>query len=304
MAKGNSAGTGTAVAPTQPAKPPANTAKVVGTMMEASADRLAHVLPRHMTPGKLMQVVTTLVYRTPKLQQCPPATILAAVMQAAELGLDLSPAMGEAYLIPRWNKASGGLECQFQPGYQGLVKLARQSGSVAYIQARVVHEADSFGYRYTPDLAFEHTPYIGGDPGQITHVYCMAKLSSGDFMVEVMTRDEVEGIRRRSESAERGPWVSDWAEMARKTVLKRLCKRLPRSVELASAIDSDNEEYRTDDYEVRAQVSPVGPRVSRSAALAASLMPPAEEPEFREGTGGVIATEAEEGPIDEPGAEG
>lgn len=238
--------------------PPRSQPERVRVVLQKAAGRLAEVLPKHLTPERMIHVVMMLNYRTPKLQACEPASILAAVMQSAALGLDLSPTMGEGYLIPRWNSKAGVNECTFQPGYRGLVKLARNSGAVVSIRADLVHQADHFSYRFTPDLEFVHEPYLGSERGDVTHVYAIAKLPTGEFQVEVMTRAEVEAIRMRSQSPNAGPWATDWAEMARKTPLKRLCKRFPMSVELADAVDADNADYEVPGSpgEVTARVAP------------------------------------------------
>ncbi len=211
---------------------------------DAAIERVAKVAPKHLSPERVVQVAATMVYRTPGLQKCDPNSILSAVIQAAELGLDISPAMGEAYLIPRWNAKAGVTECQFQPGYKGLIKLARQSGQIALIQARLVREGERFEYRYTPDLEFLHEPIISGD-APVVAVYAYAKLASGDTVIEVMTAEEVEAIRNRAQAGKSGPWVTDWNEMAKKTVLKRICKSLPRSLDLARAIEIDDGDYAT-----------------------------------------------------------
>lgn len=229
-------------------------------VLEDSIDRLEQALPRHLTPERVIQVVTTLNYRTPDLQKCDPSSILACVVQASTMGLELNPTFGEGYLIPRWNRNLGGLECTFMPGYRGLVKLARQSGGVAYAKAELVREGDLFEFGFDPELRFRHAPSLGPDRGNITRVYAVAKLASGDHLIEVMTVDEVEVIHERSESyrtaqkkkePERGPWVTDWAEMAKKTVLKRLCKSLPMSVELAGAVEADNAFHGDEGISVR-----------------------------------------------------
>lgn len=221
--------------------------------LESQSDRIARALPRHLTPERLIQVVSTITYRTPRLQQCPAESILAAVIQASTLGLDLAPALGEAYLIPRMDRDRGVMQCHFQPGYRGLAKLARNAGGCAYIKAMLVHEADIFAYRYTPDLEFEHVPHLAHDRGEVTHSYAVAKLPTGGHLIEVLTAEEVEAIHRRSESyltaqrygkPESGPWATDRGEMAKKVAVKRLCKSLPMSPELASAIDADDAEYR------------------------------------------------------------
>lgn len=234
--------------------------------LESQYDRIAKALPRHLTPERLIQVVSMINFRTPKLQQCAPSSIFAAVIQASTLGLDLAPSLGEAYLIPRKNRDKDVMECHFQPGYRGLAKLARQSGGCTYIKAMLVHERDVFAYRYTPDLVFEHAPHLGMGRGAVTHCYAVAKLATGEHLIEVMTTEEIGAIHHRSESfltaqrynkQESGPWVSDWGEMAKKTVTKRLCKSLSMSPELADAIEADNAEYQSDEPgRPRARVAP------------------------------------------------
>lgn len=212
------------------------------TYLESKAGEIAKALPRHLSAERQVTLMHQLIYRTPDLQKCAPDSILAAVIQAGSLGLDLSPSLGEAYLIPRWNSKAGVTECQFQPGYQGLAKLARQAGGINYLQARPVYHEDQFDLVYDPDLRLSHTPKIG-DRGKVDYVYAVCKLATGEHLIEVMTTAEIEGIRNRSKSGQSGPWVTDWLEMAKKTVLKRLVKSLPRSTELAAAIDADNADY-------------------------------------------------------------
>lgn len=325
MAKGSSNGGTAATLPAHQVqgKPPASTAKAVGTMLEASMNRLAAVLPKHLTPARVVQVVSSLVYRNPRLQECDRNSIFTAVIRASSLGLDLEQSANEAHLVPRWNSriertdgGSGGYECHFQPGYQGLRKLAMRSGHYALIESRLVYEGDVFTYSYEPDLTFHHSPTLFDDRrGAVVCAYAIAKLTNGERQIKVLTISEIEenhhrrseGYRtaQRKQKAEEGPWVTDWPEMARKSALIALCKDLEKSHELIDALAAEVELHRSDD------LAPVTLRPadypSRSAALAVSLGPPAEEPEFREGTGGVIGVEADEGDTvaaSEPGSEG
>ena len=251
-------------------KPPSRDIK---DLLASQQDRLRAVLPKHLSPERVSQIVALMVHQNPSLQKCSPLTILSSVIEACELGLEFG-ALKEAWLIPYGN------ECQMQPSYQGLLKLARQSGEIAYIHSRLVHQQDVFRVNFTPDLEFVHSPAFGGNRGPVTHIYAVAKLRSGEHIIEVMTADEVEAVRKRSRAGKSGPWVTDWNEMARKTVLKRLTKALPRSTELARAIEADDRQY---EHEAGASVTvvsspPAG--LSRSERLAAQLAgPTADEPE-------------------------
>lgn len=209
---------------------------------------LVKVCSRGLSAERQIEVAVLLIYRTPDLQKCDPSSLFASVMQASSLGLDLSPARGEAYIVPRWNSNAGCQEATFMPGYRGLAKLAHRTGNVIYIQPELVHKGDKFRVWRDPDTNIEHEMSFGKST-EVTHVYAVAKLVSGDRLVTVLTRDEVEGIRKRSSAANRGPWVSDWAEMAKKTAVRRLCKSLPfgddseAAQQLHAAIEADNYEY-------------------------------------------------------------
>jgi len=216
--------------------------KRIALALEASRERIASTLPRHLTPERMIRVAMAAIYRTPKLQECDPWSIAAAVMQASELGLEPGGVRQEGYLVPYFNKKTKSYECQFQPSYRGLLKLSRQSGEIRLIAAHVVYEGDTFEIKYGFEPDVVHRPALS-ERGQPVAVYSVAVLQSGERDVEFMTAQEVEAIRRRSKSPDEGPWVTDWGEMARKTVLRRHLKRLPCSVQLAMAIERDNAHY-------------------------------------------------------------
>lgn len=289
---------------TQGERRPATQPQALKAVLEASLSRLAAALPKGLAPERWVQVVQALNFKTPKLQQCEPASILSAVLQGAALGLDFSPTMGEAYLIPRWNKnigpmgrdgktPMGALECQFQPGYRGLAKLARNSGEVTSIQARIVREADDFDYGYRPELVLNHRPYIGDDCGEVVGVYAVARLASGEYMADWMTKKDVLKIQARSDARESGPWKNDWDEMAKKTVIKRLSKLLPMNTELATAIEADNREY-----EANINASQLAGTPQRGMAGLAGQLGLEETP--RPPSPSVLYTEADETSQEEP----
>lgn len=203
--------------------------------LEAMKPQLALALPKHMTADRMMRIVMTTVQRTPEILECSQVSVFGAIVQAAQLGLEPDGILGQAYLIP-FKRV-----CQLIPGYKGLVKLARNSGELSTIYARVVHEKDAFKYAYGLSDVLEHVPELSGDPGDITHAYAVARLKDGSVQFDVMSATEIEAIRRRSKAGNSGPWVTDWAEMAKKTVLRRLCKMLPASIELQRAVVLDEQ---------------------------------------------------------------
>lgn len=207
-------------------------------MLTARKSELQAALPRHLTADKMLRLTFTAATKNPKLLECSPASVYGAVLQAAQLGLE-PDLLGQAYLVPFWNAKKKVLEVQLIPGYLGLLTLARRSGQIASIEARVVREGDAFEYEFGLTPKLKHRP----DPkaeGEITHVYAIARfMHGGEPSWEVMTTAEVELHRSRSRASQAGPWVTDWPAMALKTVLRKLCKLLPASVELQTAVQLD-----------------------------------------------------------------
>ncbi len=209
----------------------------VFSMLQAYKEQIQAALPRHMSVDRMVRIAMTEIRRTPQLMKCDPVSLFGAVIQAAQLGLE--PGInGQAWLIPFWNSKRKAYEVQFIPGYKGLMDLARRSGRVKKIVARVVREGDEFDYRLGTDEYIKHVPRSGPD-APLYAAYAVATLDDGTQQFEVMLRPEVDAIRKRSKAGENGPWVTDYEEMAKKTVVRRLCKYLPASVELATAVSLD-----------------------------------------------------------------
>lgn len=207
--------------------------------LEEKARYMNAALPKHMTPERLARVAITAISSNPRLLECTRESLALALIEAGQLGLEPHGVMGQAYLVPYYNGKTKRYEAQFQVGYRGLIDLARRSGQITKIEARVVREGDEFLYEYGLRPQLVHRP----DPtsqGEMTHVYAIAWLKEGEPIFEVMTRDQVEAIRRRSKAADSGPWVTDYEAMARKTAVKRLAKYLPLSPEAEAAIEADN----------------------------------------------------------------
>jgi recombination protein RecT len=210
--------------------------KTLAQKIEQMKPEIARALPRHLNPDRVARIAVTVMRRTPKLAECTPESFLGALMTCAQLGLEPGP-LGHAYLVPY------GSEVTFIAGYRGLVDLARRSGQVQSVNARVVRVGDEFDYAFGLDPKLEHKPKADVDQ-VITHVYAVVRLKDGGADFDVMTRAEVEAIRKRSRAAKDGPWVTDYAEMAKKTVLRRLLKTAPMSVEYQQAVAND-EQTRT-----------------------------------------------------------
>lgn len=200
-------------------------------------------LPRHVTAERLARVALTEVRKNPALARCDQTSFLGALMTCAQLGLEPGGPLGHAYLIPFENRKAGRTEVQFIVGYRGMIDLARRSGQIVSIEARAVYEGDTFEVTLGLDSNLRHVPDFDNpartQPEKLRFVYSVAKLKDGGVQFEVMSRREVEAVRAQSRAGSSGPWVTHFEQMALKTVVRRLFKWLPISVELAAAIEAD-----------------------------------------------------------------
>lgn len=182
---------------------------------------LEQISTKWFRPDQVKTQAMLAVARNPELLRCTQASFLESMVRATELGLRFAGAGGEAYLVP-YKSA-----CTLVIGYRGLCALARRTGKVTRIEARCVHEKDHFEIRYGSGQQIEHRPHLGPDRGDIVAAYALAELKDGDLQLEVMTRAELDAIMKRSPSSSKGPWRTDFGEMCRKSVVRRLCKYLP-----------------------------------------------------------------------------
>lgn len=199
-------------------------------------ERIARALPKHITQEKMTAVFLTACTTTPALIECEPMSLMKAVVEASQLGLLPDGVLGHGYILPY------GKQAKFIPGFRGLIDLARRSGKIAWVQARVVHENDEFEYTYGAEPTLVHKPAqaLGLEPGEFHAVYAAAKfIETGEVAFEVMYKDDIEKIRKGSPAGKRGPWVTHFDEMARKTVVRKLMKYLPLSPEVQDAVTVD-----------------------------------------------------------------
>ena len=192
-----------------------------------------------LAPERFTRIVLTTLSSNRQLQQCKPETFLGAMMQAAQLGVEPNTPLGQAYLIPYRNH--GQLECQFQLGYKGLVDLAYRSGEITDISAHEVHENDTFEYELGLEPKLKHVPALK-DRGRVILYYAVFHTKAGGYGFEVMSVDDIRShMIKFSKAAQIGfsPWKTNFDEMAKKTVIKRVLKYAPIKTEFVRQVAQD-----------------------------------------------------------------
>lgn len=205
-----------------------------------SADFKAQItmaLPKHLTPDRFVRVLMTATIKNPLLLQCTQESMFKGIFDCAAAGLELDGR--RAHLIPFKNNRKGVYEAQLILDYKGVAELVLRSGIVSTIHADIVCENDVF--EYDRGAVSIHKIDLKQERGEMYAVYCLIRMKDGTEKAEVMSKRDVDRIRARSRSASDGPWVTDYAEMAKKTVFKRASKWVPLSSEVRGAIESEDE---------------------------------------------------------------
>ncbi len=256
---------------------------VLRDQFDAMDSEIEKVLPEHVTLDKFKRIVLTAVNRNPDLMQADRRSLFAACLDAATDGL---PPDGRDAALVVFNtkvKVPGKQDVwikkvQYMPMISGIYKKVRNAGEISTLSSHVVYVSDEFDYwidEEGPHL--KHTPYLAGDRGQVLLVYAVCKLKDGSVEIETMTTAEIEQVRQVSRAKDGGPWASWWGEMARKTVVRRLSKRLPMSSDLERLMHRDDSMYDLEQEQRPAVDAPPRPR-----RLDYEPAPPAQGEEFDE----------------------
>lgn len=218
----------------------------VAYFLRQKQGEIAKMLPRHLNAERLLKVAQIAATTTPALAECDVPSLVGAIGQCAQMGLEPNTVLGHAYLVPfntkrkdaqgneRWVKS-----VQVIIGYKGLIDLARRSGQIVSIAAHEVCANDQFELVYGLDEKLNHIPAMH-DRGGVIGFYAVAKLKDGGHCFEFMSTQQVTEIMKATQSkGNYGPWKDNFIEMGRKTVIRRLAKYLPLSIEFQTAAALD-----------------------------------------------------------------
>lgn len=218
---------------------------------ETMQKQFAAALPTHLSPERYCRIATTALRRNPALQKCTQESVFKCLLDLSSVGLE--PDGRNAHLIPY------GKECTLIIDYKGLVQLVKKSGDVQKIHADVVCDKDVFVFDKGEIKA--HSVNYKDPRGDVYATYAEVTYKDGTTQAVVMSKDDVEKIRARSKAGKstNSPWSTDWDEMAKKTVFKRLCKWLNLSPEAESMIAVSNTEFDMGIRNITPSVNPMKP---------------------------------------------
>ena len=221
--------------------------KSYSMVISEKLDSITEALPKDFNKARFVQNALSLLNEKPDLGKFGQAKIMAGLMRGAMLGLDFFNR--EAYLV------GYGSDLQYQTSYIGAQKLVKKYSikPVKNIYAELVREDDVFetgieaNKRYVTfkPKVFNNKPVIGA--------FAVAEFQDGDILVETMNMDELEAVRKKSKMGNAGAWKEFTGEMQKKSVIRRLCKKIEidfENPEQKQIFESDTD-IETDPVEIR-----------------------------------------------------
>ncbi len=217
--------------------------KDVRSLLGSNIQAIKSVLPKHLTPERMLRMAFTSITMNPKLARCSQLSLMNAVVEASVIGLEIGGPLGLAHLVPFKNERTKQLEVQLIPDYKGLIELMYKSSMVRSVTAHPVYQADVFDYEYGVNQTLKHKPE-DNDRGRLTHAYCIVFFITGGVDFEVVDQKIADAAKSKSaaKNSSHSPWnkPDEVHNMWVKTAVKRISKRVPKSPDLQKAVQLDN----------------------------------------------------------------
>jgi len=202
------------------------------------------VVPRHLSPERVMRVAISACRRNPKLMTCWLPSVVGGCLEASALGLEINTPLHHAYLVPFKNNKTRRTEAELIIGYEGYIELMYKHPKVLSVFHNVVYMNDTFSYRYGMNEDLQHIELESGDRGEIRGFYAYAKMTGEAYRFVYVSKSEADRVRDEySKSYQADPkestWATDYIAMGCKTALRKLQKFVPKSAEAARAVEAD-----------------------------------------------------------------
>lgn len=236
----------------------------IQNLFDKNRSAMANALPKHMDVDRMIRIGLTTIRRIPLLARCTDLSLLGSMMLSAQLGLEPGP-LGHCWWLPfkdgKKSRASGRdvYEVQWIVGYTGVIELARRSGQLLDITAKAVRENDHYIHEDGLEPKLEYRKFRGGNRGELTDVWGLARFKDGGTYSDDLTRFEVETQHRdRSKAWQNAlrynrtdtPWHTDTEAMWRKTMVRVMRPWLPASVEIAAAFAADEKVHHETSFDL------------------------------------------------------
>ncbi len=202
------------------------------------------VVPKHLTPERVMRVAVAACKRNPKLMECWMPSIVGGCLEASSLGLEINTPLNHAYLIPFKNNKTKRDEAELIIGFQGYIELMYNNPKVLSVFANAVYQNDNFKVEYGTNESLIHKPLEHGDRGEVRGFYAYAKMTDSAYRFIYLTKEQIDGIRDEYAQSYKmdptnSPWTTNYVSMGCKTAVRSLQKFVPKAAECQRAAQAD-----------------------------------------------------------------
>mgnify|MGYP001566525359 CR=1 FL=1 len=212
-------------------------------LLERYKGHIAALLPKHLSPERMMRIALLVIGRNPKLGECTPASLLGAILESSRLGLEPGAGAGETWLVPFQNKKKGTMEVQLIVDYRAIIKGIRDGEGVGPVMAEAYYERDVMEYGAGASGPFLQWTPAKGERGKVLGYFAAAWDNDGRLLASaVKTVGEInKASKAKSKASDTGPWSNDPDWMYKKSVIRPLAKLLPGRIkpELQQAVALD-----------------------------------------------------------------
>lgn len=250
-------------------------------LIQAGEAQFRQIAPQWLDVNRMAHLALQAFSRNPGLLRCTKDSIVLFCMRCAETGLEPIGAGGAWPMGPFKNRHTGLEEVVFVPDWRGLISLAKREGQIVHAYTDTICENDAVDYQKGDNPRLDHKPPLS-NRGEMIGAYCVAVLPDGFKHIEYMDKAEIDGIRDRSKKPKDGPWITDYREMAKKTVVKRALKPFAASPQMQAAVEYDNAAVGLDLPDLTPIAEPKAiaeaPKKRSRAAKAKAVEPPPTDP--------------------------
>lgn len=215
------------------ANQPAQNVKQLDDFLTKYKGQFALALPKHMNADRMVRLALT-AFNGPQaqaLRKCSMASIAAGIVVASQMGLEIGVG-GQGYLIPYKGTA------QFVPGWQGIVDLVQRAGR-ASVWTGAVFDGDDFDYALGDSPYVKHRPGGENDPKKLLYTYAIGRINGSQWpVIEVWSQARLQKhFHKNNKVGDRHYAHENWEMYARKIPLLQVCKYMPKSIELNTAMN-------------------------------------------------------------------
>lgn len=199
-------------------------------MSQSAQKQFSMALPSHIKPAQFQRVAWTAIQNVYQIDQCSPKSVMNALIKSAQDGL--LPDGSEAAIVKYKTSA------QYMPMVRGVIKKMLNSGMISDVNAHIIYQNDDFDAKMINGIwDIRHTPKLFGERGDVIGCYAVALYKDGAIHVEVMTKADID--KRKAKAKSQNVWNEWYEEMAKKTVIHALAKRVPCSPEFYEFVKAD-----------------------------------------------------------------